>query len=187
MFAVIKTGGKQYRVQEGDILDVDKLNKEEGQKITFDQVLLVEDDKETLIGTPLIQKAQVKGVILENFKDDKVIVFKKKRRKQYKKKMGHRQELTRVKIEKILAGIEKPEKKLPAKKAEEEEVAKKSEKKPGAKKVAPEKKPVEKTGKKVDTKKPKAQEKAVAPKKKPAVKVKAKASSKEKSSVKKET
>ena len=194
MFAVIKTGGKQYRVQEGDILDVEKLNKEEGQKITFDQVLLVEDNKETLIGTPLLKKAQVKGVILENFRDDKIIIFKKKRRKQYKKKRGHRQDLSRVKIEKILSGAEKPAvKKPPAKKAEEKEAVKKPAAKPRAKKAevkkeAPVKKAAAKPVKKAEPKKPKAQEKAAAPAKKPSAKAKAKAkaSGEKKSSVKKE-
>jgi large subunit ribosomal protein L21 len=104
MFAVIKTGGKQYRVQQGDVLEVEKLDIEAGKKVTFDKVLLVENNGEILIGTPYVIKAQVKAVVLERFKNQKVIVFKKKRRKQYKKKTGHRQQLTRVKIEEILAG-----------------------------------------------------------------------------------
>lgn len=110
MFAVIRTGGKQYRVQEGDILDVEKLDLEEGQKVTFDQVLLIGDEKTALIGTPVVEKACVYAKVIENFKDKKVIIFKKKRRKQYRKKMGHRQELTRVQIEKILSDrqAEKP-------------------------------------------------------------------------------
>ncbi len=102
MFAIIKTGGKQYRVQEGDILDVEKLPAEPHQKFHFSQVLLIGSDEETLIGTPLVEKALVRAEVIENFKDEKIIVFKKKRRKQYRRTRGHRQELTRVKIERII-------------------------------------------------------------------------------------
>lgn len=115
MFAVIKTGGKQYKVQEGDVLVVEKLGLDEGQKITFDQVLLVDDEEKTLVGTPYLQNALVKGEIIENFKDKKVIIFKKKRRKQYKKKRGHRQELTRIRIEEIISELKAARKKDPAK------------------------------------------------------------------------
>ena len=114
MFAVIETGGKQYKVQEGDVLAIEKLNQEEGQKVTFDRVLLVDGDGKTLIGTPHIKNALVKAEIIENFKDKKVIVFKKKRRKQYKKKRGHRQELTRIKIEQIVSGLKVIPKTKPA-------------------------------------------------------------------------
>jgi len=106
MFAVIKTGGKQYRVQEGDVLEVEKLDYEVGQQIEFKDVLLVEAEEKTLIGTPLVDKARVVAVVLEHFKGDKVIVFKKKRREQYKRKKGHRQQLSKVRIEKILVGEE---------------------------------------------------------------------------------
>jgi len=127
MFAVIKSGGKQYRIKVGDILAVEKLDAQEGEKIIFDQVLLIEDDKNTLIGTPIVERAQVIGEVIENFKDKKVIVFKKKRRKQYRKKTGHRQELTRVKIEEIISDTEAPKKKPPEKKAEPKEAPKKPE------------------------------------------------------------
>ncbi len=134
MFAVIKTGGKQYTAQEGDILQIEKLDAKEGQKITFDQVLLVEDNGKTLIGTPLVENAVVKAVVIENFKDRKVIVFKKKRRKQYKRKKGHRQELTKVQIEKIISGIEVS----PKKQATPEEPKKEPQKtKTVAKKTTP--------------------------------------------------
>ena len=171
MFAVIKTGGKQFRVQEGDILDVEKLDLEEGKKVTFDNVLLIEDDKNTLIGTPVVEKAQVVGEIVDNFKDKKVLVFKKKRRKQYRKTTGHRQMLTRVKIEKILTGMETPTKKKPAeKKLKPEEELKKLEaevvkKKPAVKKEEPiavkaekpakKAEPIKTEAKKVDPKKAK--------------------------------
>ncbi len=113
MFAVIKTGGKQYRVQEGDVLAIEKIGLDEGQKITFDRVLLVDHEEKTLIGTPYIENASVKGEVIENFKDKKVIVFKKKRRKQYKKKRGHRQELTRIRIEEIVSELKAARKKEP--------------------------------------------------------------------------
>jgi large subunit ribosomal protein L21 len=103
MFAIIKTGGKQYRVQVGDVLSVERLPAGAGKTALFDQVLLIADDKETLIGTPLIEKAAVRGGVIEDFKDKKVIVFKKKRRKQYRRTRGHRQELTRVKILNIVS------------------------------------------------------------------------------------
>ncbi len=178
MFAVIKTGGKQFRVQVGDILDVEKLDLEEGKKVTFNDVLLIEDDKNTLIGTPVVEKAQVVGEVMENFKDKKVLVFKKKRRKQYRKTTGHRQLLTRIKIEKIVSGVEAPKKKVAAaKKLKPEDELKKLEaevvkKKPAAKKaeakpVKPDK-PVKKAEpKKADTAKPKpGPTKKTAPKKK---------------------
>ena len=128
MFAVIKTGGKQYRVQAGDVLEVEKLNVEKGKKVNFDHVLLIDDEKKTLIGTPFLKNAQVKAEVIENFKDKKVIVFKKKRRKQYRKKMGHRQQLTRVRIDEIITEL-----KLTLKKVEEKPAKVESKKaaKPG--------------------------------------------------------
>lgn len=98
MFAVIKTGGKQYRVKEGDVLSVEKLEAEQGQIINFDQVLLLEDGENIQVGTPYLEKALVKAEVVETYKDDKVIVFKKKRRKGYRRTKGHRQLLTKVKI-----------------------------------------------------------------------------------------
>ena len=159
MFAVIKTGGKQFRVQEGDILDIEKLGQEKGHKITFDNVLLVEDDKNTLIGTPVVEKAQVIGEVMENFKDKKILVFKKKRRKQYRKTSGHRQLLTRVRIEKIVLGAEAPKKEAPpAKKLKPEEELQKLEaevakKKPVERKEKPEIAKKEEPGKKAEDRK----------------------------------
>ena len=124
MFAVIKTGGKQYKVQEGDVLSVEKLNMEKEKKVTFDKVLLIKDEGKTLIGTPFVENALVRAEVIENFKDKKVLIFKKKRRKQYRKTRGHRQELTRIKIEEIIHGIKAVSKKKPAEvvKKEKEEV-----------------------------------------------------------------
>jgi large subunit ribosomal protein L21 len=101
MFAVIKTGGKQYVVKEGDVLSIEKLEVEPGQRLLFGEVLLVEADDRTLIGTPLVDTAAVVAQVLKTYKDEKVLVFKKKRRKQYRRTRGHRQLLTEVKIEKI--------------------------------------------------------------------------------------
>jgi large subunit ribosomal protein L21 len=101
MHAVILTGGKQYRVKEGDVLAVEKLGLEPGRKAHFDRVLLIEDGEAIQVGTPVLGNAMVLGVVLENFKDEKVLVFKKKRRKQFRRTRGHRQLLTKVRITRI--------------------------------------------------------------------------------------
>ena len=103
MYAVIATGGKQYKVSEGDIVRVEKLAGEVGSKVEISEVLLVGDEGSTTIGTPTVEKAKVSGEIVEQGKDKKVLVFKKKRRKGYKKLQGHRQQYTALKIEKIKA------------------------------------------------------------------------------------
>ncbi len=101
MHAVILTGGKQYRVTEGDVLAVEKLDLEPGRKAHFDRVLLVEDGETVHVGAPVLDNAMVLGLVLENFRDEKVLVFKKKRRKQYRRTRGHRQHLTKVRITRI--------------------------------------------------------------------------------------
>lgn len=103
MFAVIKTGGKQYVVKEGDVLQVERLGVEAGHKVLLDQVLMIEEGEKTLIGTPLLGNAVVRAEIRKNFKGEKVLVFKKKRRKQFRRTRGHRQLLTEIRIEKIIA------------------------------------------------------------------------------------
>lgn len=163
MFAVIKTGGKQYKVQQGDVLQVEKLGLEKETTITFDEVLLIEDGKKTLIGTPFVDKAKVHAVIIENFKDDKIIVFKKKRRKQYRRTRGHRQELSRVRIEDITIGGAAPKKTQPDAAVKKEEPI---ETKPAAKKSVTAAKAT--APKKVEAKKP--EKKATAPKPKAAPK-----------------
>jgi large subunit ribosomal protein L21 len=173
MYAVIRTGGKQFRVQVGDVLDIERLDVEEGKKVTFGEVLLIEDNEHTLIGTPVLDKAQVIGEVIENFKDKKVIVFKKKRRKQYRRMKGHRQLLTRVKIERIIPEGGVPQKEKPAeKKVEPKEepkipVTEAKEKKPAAKEEKPEIKKAEKRVKKKEAPqaKPKAPKAAVSTKK----------------------
>jgi len=101
MLAVIRTGGKQYVVREGDVLHVEKLPEAAGQAVLFDQVLLVDDGAASEIGTPVLEKALVKAEVLKVFKDEKILVFKKKRRKQFRRTRGHRQTLTEVRIVKI--------------------------------------------------------------------------------------
>ena len=99
MLAVIKTGGKQYLVKEGDVLSIEKLEAAPGETVTFDQVLLIEAEDRVLVGSPYLEKAAVTGEVIETYKDDKVTVFKKKRRKGYRRTKGHRQILTKVKID----------------------------------------------------------------------------------------
>jgi len=99
-WAVIKTGGKQYKVAEGDVIEVEKIGQGSGP-ITFDEVLLVKNDDNLIIGKPLVEKAKVKGQILGNFKGKKIRVVKFKSKSRYTRTRGHRQQKTKVKIEKI--------------------------------------------------------------------------------------
>ena len=101
MYAVVKIGGHQYRVSEGDVLFVDKQSDETDQTLTFDRVLLTNDDGEVTIGKPVVEGASVEATLLDNVKSDKVIVFKKKRRKGYRVKRGHRQPMSQIEINKI--------------------------------------------------------------------------------------
>ena len=102
MYAIIATGGKQYKVSEGDVIMVEKLDVETGSDVTFDQVLAVGGDK-LVVGSPLVDKATVTGKVLDQTKGKKVIVYKYKRKSGYHKKNGHRQLFTKVKIDKINA------------------------------------------------------------------------------------
>ena len=101
MFAVIKTGGKQYKVTQGEKLAVEKLENKVGGKVIFDQILLWSDEKEVKIGNPLLSGVTVEAKVLEQFRDDKVTVIKHKAKKRYKKKYGHRQPLTEIEVTKI--------------------------------------------------------------------------------------
>ena len=94
MFAVIKTGGKQYRVVKDDVISVEKLKAEAGDSVSLDEVLMIGGDKATTMGTPLVQGASVSATVLDQARADKIIVFKKKRRQNYRRKAGHRQDLT---------------------------------------------------------------------------------------------
>lgn len=98
MYAVIETGGKQYRVQQGDVVFVEKLEVEEGANVSFDKVLLVSKEGELVAGKPYVDGAKVEAVVLEQGKAKKIIVFKYKAKKNIRKKQGHRQPFTTLKI-----------------------------------------------------------------------------------------
>ena len=103
MFAVIKTGGKQYKVAKDDIIIVEKLDVEAGKEVTFDTVLMCGTDADVKIGAPTVEGAKVSGEVIEQRKGSKVLVFKKKRRQNYRRKKGHRQFETVIKITAINA------------------------------------------------------------------------------------
>ena len=162
MYAVIKTGGKQYRVVADDVIEIERTGAEEGDIIEF-PVLMVAGEGDVEIGTPLIDGATVAAQVLALSRGPKIIIFKKKRRKHYRRKNGHRQDLMQVQITEILTGGKKPSKKAaapaakaeavkaeaapvaeadaaPADKADAKPAAKKAAAKPAAKKAAPAKK-----------------------------------------------
>lgn len=101
MYAVIETGGKQYRVSEGDKLRVELLHADEGAQVSFDKVLLLGKDDAPVVGLPYVEGATVTGKVLANDKDDKVIVFRYRRKKNYRKFRGHRQQFSYIQIEGI--------------------------------------------------------------------------------------
>ena len=103
MYAIITTGGKQYKVQEGDVVFVEKLFAEEGEAVTFDKVLAVSKDGAVSFGAPVIESASVNAKVLSHGKGEKIMVFKYKAKKNYKKMQGHRQPYTKIQIEKINA------------------------------------------------------------------------------------
>lgn len=103
MFAVIRTGGKQYKVQQNDIIEVEKLEIEDGASITIDDVLFVNDGKAAKIGSPTVKGASVTATLVKQKRADKIVIFKKKRRQNYRRKKGHRQHLTVLKITDIKA------------------------------------------------------------------------------------
>ncbi|MGH6835174.1 MAG: 50S ribosomal protein L21 [Methylocella sp.] len=107
-FAVIKTGGKQYSVAAGDMITVMKLAGNPGDRVTFDRVLMFSQDGEPALGTPFIEGASVGGQIVEQTRGPKAIAFKKRRRKNSKRKHGHRQDLTLVRITELLTGGTEP-------------------------------------------------------------------------------
>ena len=113
MYAIIEAGGKQYRVSEGDLIDVERRSGEVGQAVNFQEVLLVGDQETIHVGKPVLAGARVVGTIAEQGKEAKIIVFKMKRRKKYRRKQGHRQLFTRVRIDQIeldgqMGGSRKP-------------------------------------------------------------------------------
>jgi large subunit ribosomal protein L21 len=108
MYAIVETGGKQYRVREGDILRVEKMEGEPGQEILLDKILLVGEGDGVRVGTPFLEDVCVRGEILAQRRDRKVLVFKFKRRKDYRKKQGHRQDYTGIRIKAIEQGPSSP-------------------------------------------------------------------------------
>ena len=98
MYAVIKTGGKQYRVQQGDVIFVEKIDTQANEAVTFEEVLLVNDGEQTKIGAPVVAGAKVEGKVLAQVKSKKVVVYKYKAKKGERKKQGHRQPYTKVEI-----------------------------------------------------------------------------------------
>lgn len=103
MYAIVKCGGKQLKVQAGDIVKVEKLDTEVNGTVELNEVLMVADDAKVTVGTPLVKGAKVTATVLDQIKDNKVVVFKKNRRQGYKRKYGHRQQLTVLKVGEITA------------------------------------------------------------------------------------
>ena len=101
MYAIVDSGGKQYKVKEGEVLRVEKLAGMVGDSVSFDRILMFSDDDNVNIGTPLLEDVAVNGHIVEQGKAKKIIVFKYKRRKRYRRKRGHRQQFTAVKVDSI--------------------------------------------------------------------------------------
>ena len=169
MFAVIKTGGKQYKVAKDDVVRIEKLDAKTGSKVAFDDVLMVGNTDSQTIGTPIVPGASVAGTVMEQTRDPKILVFKRKRRQGYRRLKGHRQHVTIVKITDILTGGKKPNKAKKAAADIKDDAEPKAEaKKPTPKKKAPAKKPAAKN--KAATDKKPVNKKA--PAKKPAAKTK---------------
>lgn len=103
MYAIIETGGKQYRVSEGDVLTIEKLEAGEGETVEFDRVLTVVKNGEVILGKPMLTEAKVTGKVMEHGKGEKILVFKYKAKSNYRRRQGHRQPFTKVVIEKIHA------------------------------------------------------------------------------------
>lgn len=103
MYAVLSTGGKQYKVEEGDVLRIEKISGDVGASVSFDKVLMFSDGEKVRVGTPLIDGISISGHIVEQDKAKKILIFKYKRRKNYRRKQGHRQPYTAIKIDSISA------------------------------------------------------------------------------------
>ena len=147
MFAIIRADGRQYRVAKGDVIRFDRMKAEPGDAFQTSQVLAIaEEDSKLKIGNPVVEGAKVEGTVLEHGKDKKIIVFKRKRRKTYRRKYGHRQDHTLVKIDKISAKAPAAKKTVQKKVVEEtSETTKTTAKKTTAKKPAARKSVTKKT------------------------------------------
>ena len=151
MYAVVEIAGQQFKVEKDQKVYVNRLDGKEGSKISFDNILMLDNSGKIVVGDPVVKGASVEAKIVKHLKDDKVIVFKKKRRKGYKVKNGHRQALTQIVVENILEKAAKAKVKAKTETSKSDAPAKKvAAKKPVAKKVAAVKKP---TVKKAATKK----------------------------------
>ena len=115
MYAIIESCGRQYKVAEGDVVFFEKLDVEEGKKVTFDKVVLVSEDKKVEVGAPYVKGVKVEGKVVANGKGKKIIVYKYKAKKNYRRTQGHRQPYTKVEITKIKTAAEKAEAKTEAK------------------------------------------------------------------------
>jgi large subunit ribosomal protein L21 len=161
MYAVVRTGGKQYRVAKDDVIVVEKLAGEAGADIELDQVLMLDDGGAPVIGTPLVDGARVAATVLDQSRADKIVVFKRKRRKDYRRTKGHRQHVTVLRVTDILAKGQKASPKAEAKpapaategEAEAAAPAKKAAKKAPARKAPAKKAPAKKAAKKAPAKK----------------------------------
>ena len=127
MYAIIESCGKQYKVAEGDVVFFEKLDVEEGKKVTFDNVVLVSDDKKVEVGAPYVKGVKVEGKVVSHGKGEKILVYKYKAKKNYRRTQGHRQPYTKVEITKIKTAAEKAETKTESK--AETKTAPKAEKK----------------------------------------------------------
>lgn len=128
MYAIIETCGKQYKVAQGDVVFFEKLDNEEGKKVTFDKVVLVSDDGKVQVGNPYVKGIKVEGKVVSHGKAKKILVFKYKAKKNYRRTQGHRQPYTRVEITKIkTAGQEKAEAKETSSKPAEKKATEKKQ------------------------------------------------------------
>ncbi len=127
MYAIIESCGKQYKVAEGDVVFFEKLDAEEGKKVTFDKVILVSEEGKVQVGNPYVKGVKVEGKVVSHGKGKKIIVFKMKPKKNYRRKQGHRQPYTKVEITSIKTAAKKTETKAASAKAETKKVAEKAE------------------------------------------------------------
>jgi len=127
MYAIIESCGKQYKVAEGDVVFFEKLDAEDGKKVTFDKVILVSEDGKVQVGNPYVKGIKVEGKVVSHGKGKKIIVFKMKPKKNYRRKQGHRQPYTKVEITSIKTVAKKAETKVASAKAETKKVAEKVE------------------------------------------------------------
>jgi large subunit ribosomal protein L21 len=190
MYAVVKSGGKQYKVEEGQVLRLEKLAGDVGSAVKFDQVLLIADGEDIKIGQPILDNVSVDAHIVEQGKAPKIIVFKYKRRKRYRRKHGHRQQYTAVQIDNINTKAKRaPKKAEPGAEPQKAEAKKAAPKKAPATKAAPKEKEAKKaTAKKpaARTAKPKAETKKVETKKAAPKKTATKKTTAKKSTTKKD-